>query len=308
MLKHLLVPLDGSRMAESALPTAACIAARVGALVTLVHVIEKNAPSEIHEERHLVARDEAERYLSEVAARKVLEGLPVKTHVHEAAVSDVARSITQHTEELAPDLVVMTAHGRGGARRLISGSIAQQVIGLGTTPVLLLWPSPEAAATIVREDWRMILAPIDGDPAHEKGLPVAAELAEAFRCGLHLLMVTPNAGDLSGPRAAMSMLLPSATRLKLELDKAGAEAHLAERAGELRSRGIRTSVEASRGDPARAIVRAAKRVTADAVVMGTHGRAGTVAFWEGSVAARVVARARIPLLLVPLREEGTPGH
>ena len=75
MFQHLLVPLDGSRMAESALPTAAWLAARAGATLTLVHVIEKNAPSEVHSERHLVSPEEAGDYLAEVASRKVLEGL-----------------------------------------------------------------------------------------------------------------------------------------------------------------------------------------------------------------------------------------
>jgi nucleotide-binding universal stress UspA family protein len=307
MFKHLLVPLDGSRMAESALPTAARLAARAGATLTLVHVIEKNAPSEVHSERHLVSPKEAADYLSEVASRRVLEGLPVKTHVHEAEVKDVARSITEHTTELAPDLVVMTAHGRGGAHRLISGAIAQQVIALGGTPVLLLWPSPDAAATILREDWRVILAPIDGDPSHERGLKVAAEMAASFKCRLHLLMVTPTAGKLGGSQAAAGILLPSATRIKLEMDDAGARDYLAARAEELRRKGIEVGTETSRGDPARAIVWTSKHVSADVVVMGTHGRAGADAFWEGSVAARVVARARVPLLLVPLREQGSPG-
>ena len=65
---------------------------------------------------------------------------------------------------------------------------------------------------------------------------------------------------------------------------------------------MQTACEAARGDPALAIVRTARKLSADMVVMGTHGRAGTEAFWEGSVAARVIARSRVPLLLVPLRD------
>ncbi len=58
--------------------------------------------------------------------------------------------------------------------------------------------------------------------------------------------------------------------------------------------------DSSRGDPANAIVATAKRLSADLVVMGTHGRTGTDAFWERSVAARVVSRIKAPLLMVPL--------
>ena len=97
------------------------------------------------------------------------------------------------------------------------------------------------------------------------------------------------------------MLMPGATRLKLEMDNAGARDYVEARAEEMRRAGVETICETSRGDPAAAIVRAARRLSVDLVVMGTHGKAGTVAFWERSVAARVIAKARVPLLLVPLK-------
>lgn len=303
MFKHLLVPLDGSRLSESAIPAAAQMAARMGAELTLVHVIEKHAPAEVHSDRHLVTAEEATAYLAEVARRPVLAGLRVQTHVHTAEVRDVADSIREHAAELAPDLVVMSTHGKGSARRLIFGAIAQQVLSRGDTPVLLVRPSEEAAsgASGPADTWRTILAPLDGDPAHEKSLPVAADLAKVFACRVHLLMVVPTLGELAGSQAAAGMLLPGATRIKLEMDSAAASDYLAAKAEELARAGVAAGSEASRGDPARAIVRAARRLDVDLVVMGTHGRAGTVAFWEGSVAARVVSRTRVPLLLVPLR-------
>ena len=286
------------------------MAARMGAELTLVHVIEKNAPAEVHSDRHLVTAEEATAYLAEVARRPVLAGLRVQTHVHTAEVSDVADSITEHAAELAPDLVVMSTHGRGGARRLIFGAIAQQVISPGRHAGA---PGPALGGGRLRrvqpaDTWRTILAPLDGDPAHEKSLPVASALAAAFACRVHLLMVVPTLGELAGSQAAAGMLLPGATRLKLEMDSAAAGDYLAAKAEELARAGVEAGSEASRGDPAQAIVRAARRLDADMVVMGTHGRAGTVAFWEGSVAARVVSRTRVPLLLVPAEGVGLPRY
>jgi len=301
MFHHLLVPLDGSRLSESILPIAAGLARRAGASLTLVHVVERNARAEKHRDRHLVTREEAEAYLAETARLPVLDGLRVRTHVHEAEVRDVARSIFEHTSELAPDLVVMSTHGVGGARRLLFGTIAQQVISQGATPVLLARPESASSAATGR-GWTAIVAPIDGDPVHEKALPVAVEMARAFTCRLHLLMVTPRPEQLSGFQRATSILMPAATRVKLEMDSAAAAGYLQTRAAELTASGVTASCEASRGDPARAIVRTARRMAADLVVMGTHGRAGTDAFYQGSVAARVTARLGIPLLLVPLRE------
>jgi nucleotide-binding universal stress UspA family protein len=297
MFKNILVPLDGSRMAESALPLAARLAGAAGAGLTLVHVIERNAPRAVHSERHLVTREEAGAYLQEMTRRPELSGLSVRTHVHEAEVRDVAAAIAEHTTELAAtDLIIMTTHGRGGARRLIFGAIAQQVIRMGRTPVMLAQEAPAAW------DCRSVLAPIDRDPAHEQGLPAAAGLAGAFRCGLHLLMVTPHMVQLTGADRASSLLLPASTRFKLDLDNEAARKHVAERAAELCAAGVSATAETQRGDPARLIVKTARRLGSGIVVMGTHGRAGTDAFWEESVTARVVARLSAPLLLVPVAD------
>ena len=298
--RHILVPLDGSRLAESALTTAVWLAKKTAAQLTLVHVIEKDAPSEVHSERHLVTPEEATAYLQEVSRRPALSGLRVETHVHTAEVSDVARSIAEHSAELSPDLIVMCTHGKGGARRLLFGVIAQQVISLGRTPVLMVRPLKEPRVAATEGDFRTILAPIDGDPGHEKGLPMATEIARAFHSRLHLLMVVPKLRDLIGPKAATSFLLPGATRFNLEMESEGARMYLDQRAAELNQKGVQAEYETIRGDPARAIIASAQHTSADLVVMGTHGRAGADAFWAESVAARVVARIQAPLMLVPL--------
>jgi len=218
MFHHILVPLDGSRLAESALTTAVWLARKMDAQMTLLHIIEKNAPSEIHSDRHLVTSEEAFTYLNELSRLPALSGLHVETHVHTVEVGDVARSITEHSAELSPDLVVMCTHGKGGARRLLFGDIAQQVISLGRTPVLMVRPSKETQVVGAAGDFRCIIVPITGDPGDEKGLPMATEIALAFHCRLHLLMVVPELRDLTGSKAATSFILPSAMRLNLELE------------------------------------------------------------------------------------------
>ena len=69
MFKHLLVPLDGSHLAEAALPAAACLAEHLGASITLIHIIERDVSGEIHGERHLKTPAEANAYLEAVAGR-----------------------------------------------------------------------------------------------------------------------------------------------------------------------------------------------------------------------------------------------
>lgn len=126
MFQQILLPLDGSRLAEAALPAAVHLALNLGASLTLIHVIECQAPPAVHGERHLTQADEARAYLDEFARRAVPAGLPVARHVHAQEVEDVAESLVEHVRELAPDLIVMCTHGRGGLRSLMFGSVAQR--------------------------------------------------------------------------------------------------------------------------------------------------------------------------------------
>ena len=134
IFRHILVPLDGSRLAESALTNAVWLARKMDAQMTLVHIIEKKAPSGVHNDRHLVTPEEAPTYLQErfPAAPRSL-GLRVETHVHTTEVSDVARSIAEHSAELTPDLIVMCTHGKGGHARLLFGNRTASHF-IGTTP------------------------------------------------------------------------------------------------------------------------------------------------------------------------------
>ena len=140
MFKHILLPLDGSQLAESALPVVAYLAEKLKARVTLLHVIEKNAPTAVHGQRHLVDNEEAYQYLEEIAEKVFPDSMEVYRHVHTEEVNQVSQSIVQHSDEFAPDLIVMCAHGEGGLRDFVVGSIAQQVIAAGSIPVLFLQP------------------------------------------------------------------------------------------------------------------------------------------------------------------------
>jgi nucleotide-binding universal stress UspA family protein len=297
MFKHLLVPLDGSRLAEAALPAAIHLA-EAGAAVTLLHIIERDAPETVHGEQHLRTPQEAAAYLDRVARSAFPAKAKVLRHVHEAATKDVARGIADHLLELEPDTVVMTTHGRSGLRGLLFGSIAQQVAALGTMPVLLVRPGAAEQSFACRR----ILIPHDGVPAHEPALDAGTELARLCRAEVRLVMVIPTRGTLKGSEAAAGQLLPRATRAVLELAREDAVTHLHGHAEELRTSGITAVAEVARGDPAACIVKSADLFPADLIVLGTHGRTGSQAFWEGSVAAQVAKKANCTLLLVPVKQ------
>jgi nucleotide-binding universal stress UspA family protein len=292
MFAHLLVPLDGSRLAEAAIPAAVCVAKNGNAVVTLLHIIEQNAPEKVHGEHHLRAAEEAAAYLDQIAQR-YFGGIRTHGHVHTAEMKNVARGIADHLLELDPDTVVMSAHGRGGLRHLLFGNIAQQVVALGSMPVLLVRPG-------IGLECRRILIPHDGAPAHEPALDAGTQLARRCGADVQLVMVVPTHRTLSGMQAAAGQMMPGATRVMLEMAQRDANDHLRGHAEELKAGGISAGVIVLRGDPAPAIVKAAAAFEANVIVLGTHGKSGTKAFWQGSVAARVAMKTKASLLFVPV--------
>jgi nucleotide-binding universal stress UspA family protein len=296
--QRILVPLDGSRLAEAALAPAAFLAGLFQAHIILIHLIEHNAAPAVHSDRHLVEPGEAERYLQEVAGRAFLAGLSIEQHVHTAEISDVAGSLAAHAAELRIDLIVMCTHGRGGLRDLLFGSIAQQVVAQGRRPVLLVRPgaggeAPEFAC-------RRILVPLDGDPEHEGGLRAAAELALAAAGALHLVLVIRSVGRLKSEDAATAMLMPLTANALLEVQARQGEDYLRQHLARLQQRGLSATAEVAQGDPVSHLRQAAERLKADLIVLGTHGKAGLGASLAGSVAPRLSGHSHPPLLLVPI--------
>ncbi len=301
MFKNILVPLDGSKLAESALPVAASLSGILSAPVTLLHIIEKDAPREVHSEHHLSQPEEAEVYLKDVAARFFPDRTKVITHVHTAEVKDVAASIVEHaTEEFKPDLIVMCAHGKGGFRDVLFGNIAQQVLAGGQTPIFLI--QPQAAGTRPFEI-RRILVPLDSESIHDDSLPYAEWLAHSYSAELHLLTVIPTFGTLSGEKAAASSMLPGTATAYLEIKEETTKQHLQTHLDDLLRKGFKVNAEIARGDPASVITKTGEHIQADLILLSTHRRAGMGAFWARSVAPNVVRQTKISILLVPQEEQ-----
>ncbi len=301
-IRSLLLPLDGSDLAESALPAAAYLARLFGASVTLFHVIEKGARNRVHSSRHLTQPQEANRYLKEAAARYLPAEMNVKRHVHEAAVRDVARSIVDHARDLRTDLIILCAHGSGGARDLLIGNIAQQVISRGPTPVLLLRPKAPPAPDISYAI-RSLLLPLDGLPDHEGGGRMGEEIALKCGAAVHLAMVVPTPSTMTGELAAAGRLLPGSTAALLDMTGEESRNYLEGQSDRIGKKGIAVTIQVVRGDPADELAELVNSRQDDLIVLGTHGKAGSKAFWNRSVAARVLGKIKIPALLVPVGME-----
>ena len=296
MIKRLIIPLDGSRLSEAVLPTAVYLAQKLQASITLVHVIERNAPKQIHGEPHLSKPDEAEAYIEEIRQRIIPSGIPVEMHVHTVAIADVAKSIVEHAREFESDLVMMCTHGRSGLRKLLFGSIAQQVVS-SKVPVLLVRPEENGSAPI--PTGKPFLVPLDGTQIREAALPIAVALAQACGVRLTLLMVVPTFETLSGLESPSRILLPATTQEMLALAYEDAVNYIAQLITRFNAPGIELSGEVRRGDATEIIANEARNLGVDLIILGTAARAGMDAFWSGSLAPKVSNRTHLPLLLIP---------
>lgn len=300
-IRGILVPLDGSLLAESALPAAASLARHLGARLTLLHVMERGAPPSVHGQRHLTAIPEADRYLADLASRCAAAGVDADTHVHPNPEGNVPQSIVAHAADLDADLVVLASHGAGGARRALFGTVAQQVLRRGDRPVLLIHPDDSgAAAALDRDglDLRRLLVPLDGAPPAEAALPFAATLARAYRAEIALLRIVPTLATISGERASAAKLVPTAAAATLDYEEGEAQRYLRAIADLVRALGVDVSWAVGRGNPAQGVLDEAAASGAPLLIMATHGRTGLSAVFTGSVASKVVGRYPGPILLV----------
>jgi len=300
MFSHLLLPLDGSGLAEAALPAAVSLARSFAARVTLFHVIERGAPKEVHGERHLDEPAGAKAYLREVAGRAFPADVPVAFHVHEDPENSVSRSIAQHAEEFGIDLVVMCTHGRGGLKAFMFGRIAQQAAAFSTIPVLFV--QPEESGSIREFACRRMLVPLDGNPEHEQGIAAARKLAGVYGAGMALVMVVHKVDTLPAEDAAAARMLPLVTSALLDMAQKNAEDYLDEHVQRLCSESIPAERDVLRGDPVDAIAEAAEQKNADLVVLATHAKTGLNAFWSRSATPQISRRLRMPILLVPVTD------
>ena len=300
MYQTILVPLDGSPFGERAIPLALRVARAAGATVALAHVREPFAAG------RAAAAGTRRSSNSEAASRAMLAGLRERI---EAAAGlpvtaslldgEIAPALQAHVEASASDLVVMTAHGHGGAERAWLGSVAEALVHQLRVPVLLAWPRVVGHGRAGAPPFRRILVPLDGSSLAEEVLDHAVAAGAWGHTGYLLLqVVTPGAAG-SEPHAAGVARTDDAD---LERRRRDAMCYLAAVAERVRRPGVAVNVEVVvHPRPARAILSVARARDVELIALTTHGEgalvqplAGSVA---GSVADEVIRGAGVPTLL-----------
>jgi len=299
MFTTILVPLDGSALAEQALQHALALTDSSGARLLLVRVAHGHGrPGRDPAQSQLIAMAEAEAYLEEVAARL---RTPSRTVDIAVRTGDAADAIADEVTERQVGLIAMSTHGRSGPGRWLFGSVADAVLRRATVPVLLI--PAHCARLWVPGGARRIVVPLDGSPLAEAALEPAVALARHFGAGLVLLRVVaifyePFAGEAAA-------YVPIDTDAEL----AEARSYLDGIAAPLRAGGLTVTTRAELGIPAATIAAVANEEDAMLVAQATHGRGGIGRMALGSVATGTIQRADVPILLVrPVGPEMSIEH
>jgi nucleotide-binding universal stress UspA family protein len=296
VFNRILVPLDGSNLAEKVLPAACYMAELLHSTLILFHVVEKDAPNEVHGQHHLREVAEARAYLDQVAERFSSAGILIMQDVHEVQEASVAQMIRDHAEELQTDLIVLCAHGSGGLRDMFFGSIAQQVIRQGTIPVLFI--RPDTVKDLGTNPIHQILIPLDGSKSHEVAIPVAVSLAAKCQAKIRLLTVIPTAETLPVKEAITGRVSPRATTLTLDISAQQAEEYLHRKSQDISAQGVQVSEAVLRGDVPSKLIEVIVAEDIDLVVIATHGHNFIDARWEGSLTPRFLPKTPVPVILV----------
>jgi nucleotide-binding universal stress UspA family protein len=287
----ILVPLDGSELAEGALPYAVALAKALGERVTLLTVWEgteselgANFPS-MAMEIEAKARAYFGDYLRGIEARLV-DSVPVQALVREG---DATEEIKRTADELGARALVVATHGRSGIGRWFYGSTASHLLRHSTVPVLAVGPRalehPKADVS-----FKHIMTPLDGTPLSEAALPDATALASKLGARLSLVRVVRWAVQ------AYPYTLPDAYVPQVDDElEAGAKAYL--RQQEAAVKGVDVSAFVVRGAIADGLLDFIDKEAVDLVVMTTHARGGLARAALGSVADRVL-QSPAPVLLI----------
>ena len=302
MYKKILVPLDGSELAEAIFGYARCIALSLkGTDVHLLHIYgaEESKLTPMHQAYIERAVDtishppqEATKEASSTAGFEVQGRL---------AAGKPAEQIIKYAENNGIDLIMMATHGRSGINRWAMGSVAYKVLRSAKVPVWLVRDGIEEEIIEDLQPGRRILVPLDGSKKAEAVLPYVERLAQQWRdkpTEIVLLRAYQPPSASSDYLSDLPLNWEENTELEAAKCKLVVGPYLNEVEKRLKESGLEVRQEAPLGDPAEEIIKYARSHHVSLITMITHGRSGLSRWAYGSVAEEVMLGAYTPVLLV----------
>ena len=295
---RILIPLDGSTLAEQAIGHAIAISKVFSAELLLLRVVTETpgAPRDCIDWQ--LQRRQATAYLDQVTERLRAAGSRVLATVDEGHPAEV---VTRFCRDENADLVVLCRFGHGGVTDFGRGSIAQKIIAGAPASVLLVGPTPGTDPL-----YRRILVPVDGTPGSEWAVSMAAMIAQ------------PNDAELLMVHAVERPELPARMPLTQDIRdlsermhsciKAEAFRRLSELKAQLPTNVNVTTKVLVTGDVARALHATAEAADTDLIVLTAHSSPGEHSWRYGSVCESLLNHTMRPVLVFQQYNEGTASR
>jgi len=289
--RRVVVPLDGSKLAENALPH---VKALIGGRESVVHLVSVISPVRefvISSFNHHEDRS-ASTYLQEVAGQLRPLASEVQVAVRHGRQAD---EILAFAKSVQADLIVMSSHGRSGIGQWIFGSVADRVLRAATCPVFLV----RSEQSVERPSYRRIVVPLDGSEQAEQVIPFVGALVTADDTMVYLVSVlTAGVGDrtvalLTSYPPGLSLATTALHHARIQLNT-----YLRSVAAPLRRKGAVVHIVIKEGSPAEEVLDYAEEVNADLIGMTSHGFSNLKRWAYGNVAGRILQGAQSPVLLV----------
>lgn len=298
MYTKILVPLDGSPVAEQVLPYARSIAKALAVPVELFRAVEPETVAVYSDpkEGRYVDVVEADLKTQSLDYLKKLETSLAKTSksVSSVEIGNPAERIVARVAAQPGTLIAMATHGRSGIQRWLLGSVAEKVLQTATNHLLLV-KATDKAKSIEDVLLKTVVVPLDGSSLAEKVLPHVSNLAK--KMDLEILLVRVYALPIMG-YTAEDYYTPNLDQL-LEQAKEEARQYLEQKVTQLKGEGLRrVSSRFLEGDSARQIIDIARKTPDNLIAMCTHGRSGIGRLVLGSITNRVVRHSGDPVLIV----------
>lgn len=279
-IRSLLVPLDGTRHAEHALPYAMAIARRTGAALWLVYVHQRLDYSEAWQaidDFHDRLRREKQKYLRDLAGR-IARGHSVMSHTLVIESFDTVDALVTAAE--SADLVVMASRRRGRLRRFWSPSVADQLRRRSLRPMLLVRGDSTTVDLMADPIARRILTALDGSALAEQILEPAKKMARLEGAKLTLLNVqnpewTSGSFEHTNPRGYLIGVADSIRPIAPNVD-----AYIVSKPGPI----------------AQSLATFAAERHADVIALSSHADSGWTRLCRGSVIDSLIRQTELPIL------------
>lgn len=293
----ILVPTDGSEGSEPGERRGIDLAARFGADLHVLSVVDTRELAPTLSQLDADPRTEHKTLLEQKAENAVADAARLaRTHLSGRVTTAVEqgipfRAITDYVDDNGIDLVVMGTHGRTGIERVMLGSVAENTLRTSRVPVVTVPPSQETV-DVGEEQYENILLPTDGSDGAELAVDWGLALAAEYDATVHTVYSVDTGRFVGGTEmAVIHEGLEKAGRIALEAVRERAE-----------DAGVSVNAHLGTGPAARMIRSYSEEHDVDMIVMGTHGRSGIERYLIGSVTEAVVRHTDLPVCCVPMTE------